>query len=42
MHWCIMFADDIILCGETRVEINAKVKLWRQTLKSRDFKLSKL
>ncbi len=32
--WCILFADDIILVDETRVGVNRKLKLWRDTLKS--------
>ena len=36
---CILFADDTVLVDETRAEVNAKLGLWRQTLKSRDFKL---
>ena len=38
--WCILFADDIILVDETRAGVNIKLKLWRQTLESRGFKLS--
>ena len=39
--WCILFADDIILFDETRATVNAKLKLWRQTLESRGFRLSR-
>ena len=31
--WCILFADDIVLVDETRAGVNAKLELWRQTLK---------
>jgi len=37
----MLFANDIILIDETRAGINAKLKLWRQTLKSLDFRLSR-
>jgi len=39
--WCKLFADDIVLVDETRVEVNAKLELWRQTLESRGFRLSR-
>jgi len=41
ISWCMLFADDIFLVNETRVGINAKLELWRQTLESRDFRLSR-
>ena len=37
----MLFADDIILVDETRVGVNTKLELWRQTLKSRGFRLSR-
>ena len=39
--WCMLFDDDIVLIAETRAWVNAKLELWRQTLKSRDFRLSR-
>ena len=39
--WRMLFADDIILVNETRARVNAKLELWRQTLESRDFRLSR-
>ena len=39
--WCMLFADDIVLVDETRARVKAKLKLWRQTLESRGFKLSR-
>jgi len=39
--WCMLFADDNVLIDETRAAVNAKLELWRQTLESRGFKLSK-
>jgi len=43
MRYCgvWLFADDIVLVHETRAELNAKLKLWRQTLESRGFRLSR-
>jgi len=38
--WYMLFADDIILVDETRAGVNAKLELCRQTLESRDFRLS--
>ena len=38
--WCMLFADDIVLINETRAGVNAKTEVWRQTLKSRGFRLS--
>ena len=40
--WCMLFADDIFLVDETRAGVNAKLELWRQTLESRGFRLSRL
>ena len=39
--WCMLFTDDIVLIDETRAGANAKLELWRQTLESRDFRLSR-
>ena len=39
--WCILFADNITLVGKTLSEINYKLELWRQTLKTKDFILSR-
>ena len=41
MPWCMLFADDIVLVDETRDGVNAKLELWRQTLESRGFRLSR-
>jgi Reverse transcriptase (RNA-dependent DNA polymerase) len=38
--WCMLFADDVVLIDESRIEINQKLELWRQTLESKDFRLS--
>ena len=37
----MLFADDIVLVDETRAGVNAKLELWRQTLESRGFRLSR-
>ena len=37
----MLFADDIILVDETRAGVNDKLEFWRQTLESRDFRLSR-
>ena len=41
ISWCMLFVDSIVLVDETRVRVNVKLELWRQTLESRGFKLSK-
>ena len=37
----MLFVDDIVLVDETRAEVNAKLELWRQTLESQGFRLSR-
>ncbi|XP_016489920.1 uncharacterized protein LOC107809760 [Nicotiana tabacum] len=37
----MLFANDIVLIDETWGEVNARLKVWRQTLESKDFKLSR-
>nr|XP_009599585.1 uncharacterized protein LOC104095213 [Nicotiana tomentosiformis] len=39
--WCMLFADDIVLIDETRRGVNVKLEVWRQTLESKGFKLSR-
>jgi hypothetical protein len=39
--WCMLFADDVVLADESRVGINRKLELWRQTLESKGFRLSR-
>ena len=40
--WCMLFADDIVLVDETIAGVNVKLELWRQTLESRGFRLSRV
>ncbi|XP_059303594.1 uncharacterized protein LOC132055665 [Lycium ferocissimum] len=39
--WCMLFADDIVLIDESRSGVNARLEVWRQTLESKGFKLSR-
>ena len=39
--WCMLFADDVVLVDKTRVGVNRKLELWRQTLESKGFRLSR-
>lgn len=37
----MLFADDIVLIGESREEINGKLKIWRQAPEAHHFHLSR-
>ena len=37
----MLFADDVVLVDESRAGINMKLELWRQTLESKGFRLSR-
>ncbi len=39
--WCIFFSDDIVLVNEIRYGVDIKLEIWRNTLKSNDFRLSR-
>ena len=39
--WCMLFADDVVLVDESRTGVNQKLKLWRETLESKGFRLSR-
>nr|XP_009592747.2 uncharacterized protein LOC104089527 [Nicotiana tomentosiformis] len=39
--WCRLFADDIVLIDETRGGVNERLEVWRHTLESKGFKLSR-
>jgi Reverse transcriptase (RNA-dependent DNA polymerase) len=40
ISWCMRFADDVMLIDESRIRVNQKLELWRQTLESKGFRLS--
>ena len=37
----MLFAYDIVLIDETRDRVNARLEIWRQTLESKGFRLSR-
>ena len=39
--WCMLFADDVMLVGDSRTGVNRKLELWRQTLELKGFRLSR-
>jgi hypothetical protein len=39
--WCMFFADDVVLVYESREGVNRKLELWRQTLESKEFRISR-
>ncbi|WMV37399.1 hypothetical protein MTR67_030784 [Solanum verrucosum] len=39
--WCMLFANDIVLIEETRDRVNARLEVWRRTLESKGFRLSR-
>jgi hypothetical protein len=39
--WCMLFADDVVLVDESRERVNRKLELWRQTLESKGFRISR-
>nr|XP_016493080.1 PREDICTED: uncharacterized protein LOC107812467 [Nicotiana tabacum] len=39
--WCLLFADDIVLIDERQGSVNERREVWRHTLESKDFKLSR-
>ena len=40
--WCMLFADDVVLVDESRAGVNRKLELWRHTLESKGFRLSRI
>jgi hypothetical protein len=30
--WCMLFVDDVVLIDESKIGVNQKLELWRQTL----------
>jgi hypothetical protein len=41
ISWCMLFVDDVVLVDESRAGVNTKLELWRHTLESRGFRLSR-
>ena len=39
--WTIVFADDIVICKETREEVEPRLECWRYALERRDMKISR-
>ena len=39
--WCMLFVDDVVLVDESREGVNRKLELWRQTLESKGFRISR-
>ena len=39
--WCMLFADDMVLIDESMIGVDRKLELWRQTLESKGFRLSR-
>jgi hypothetical protein len=37
----MFFADDVVLIDESRIGVDQKLELWRQTLESKGFRLSR-
>jgi len=40
--WCMLFADDMVLVDESREGVNRKLELWKHTLESKGFRLSRI
>jgi hypothetical protein len=39
--WCMLFADDAVLVGESRTRVDQKLELWRRTSEAKGFRLSR-
>ncbi|GMP67085.1 hypothetical protein CsSME_00027194 [Camellia sinensis var. sinensis] len=39
--WCMLFADNIVLVNETKEGVNIKLEIWRKTLESKGFRISR-
>ena len=37
----MLFADDVVPVDESRAGVNRKLELWRRTLESKEFRLSR-
>ena len=38
--WTMLFADDIVICKETREEVERRIESWRYALERRGMKVS--
>jgi hypothetical protein len=38
----MLFANDVVLVDDSRAVINRKLELWRHTLESKEFRLSRI
>ena len=38
----VFFADDVVLVDKSRARVNRKLELWRRTLESKGFRLSRI
>jgi len=41
ISWCMVFAGNVVLVDDSRMGVNKKLELWRQTLDSKCFRLSR-
>lgn len=39
--WCMLFADDVVLVDESRIGVDRNLEMWRKTLESKGFRLSR-
>ena len=38
---CMLFADDVVLLGESREELNGRLEIWRQALETYGFRMNR-